>query len=135
MIDWELNQEQGHKIKKDFLDKIIKKSLQILKIKEANLSIAVISKYKIKKANEFYRKKAGPTDVLSFIYEKKPLNGEVLICYDKIVSQAKKNGHNFNEELKILLVHSLVHLAGYDHKGNKDELAMKKIEEKILEKI
>ena len=135
MISWELNQENGRSVNKKFLDEIIKLSFKVLKIKEAEVSIAIVSRYKIKKANETYRKKRGVTDVLSFIYESKPLNGEILICYDKIVFQAKKKGHSFKEELKILLVHSLVHLAGYDHKKDNDEKKMRGVENIILKKF
>lgn len=135
MINWGLNQKKGSLINKKFLDEIIQVSFSVLKIKKAEISIAIVSPYKIKKTNEIYRKKKGVTDVLSFVYETQPLNGEILICYDKIVSQAKKKGHSFKDELKILLVHSLVHLAGYDHKKNKEEEKMKEVENNILKKI
>ena len=135
MINWELNQEKGTSVNKKLLDEIIKISFKVLKIKEADISIAIVSPYKIKKANEVYRKKKGVTDVLSFIYETKPLNGEILICYNKIASQAKEKGHSFEEEFKVLLVHSLVHLVGYDHKKNEDEEKMKKVEERILKNL
>jgi probable rRNA maturation factor len=135
MINWDINQEKGDPLNKKFLDDIIKFSFKVLKVKDAEVSIAIVSSYKIKKANETYRKKKGITDVLSFIYDEDPLSGEILICYDKIVSQAKQKGHSTKEELKTLLIHSLVHLAGYDHKNNKDEKMMKEKENIILKKI
>lgn len=135
MIIWEVNQEEGKKIKKNFFGHIVKKTLDYLSIEEANISIAVIGANEIKEANKNYRGKNKVTDVLSFVYEKNPLEGEILICYDKIKDQAEKMGHSLEEELKILLVHSLVHLAGHDHKKDAEAKKMKKIENLILEKI
>jgi len=132
MITWEVNQEEGKKIRKDFFGRIAKKTLDYLNVKEANISIAIIGANEIKEANKSYRGKNKVTDVLSFIYEKNPLEGEILICYDKIKEQAEKMGHSLEEELKILLVHSLVHLAGYDHEKDGEAREMKKKEDEIL---
>lgn len=135
MITWEVNQEAGKKIEKDFFKDIVKTAFYFLEIKEASLSIAIIGSSEIREANKNYRGKDEVTDVLSFIYEKTPLEGEILICYEKVLSQAKKMKHSFEEELRVLLVHSLVHLAGYDHKENKGAKKMNKMEGLILEAV
>lgn len=135
MIIWEVNQEEGKKIKKDFFGHIIKKTLNFLEIKEANISIAIIGAPGIAEANKKYRGKNKVTDVLSFVYEKNPLEGEILICYDKIKEQAEKMRHSLEEELKILFVHSLVHLAGYDHEKVGEAKEMQAVEDEILKEL
>ncbi len=143
MINWDINYEDGlvdvdknrNIVEKNFLDNIIKTSFNILGVKDASISVAMVSDEKIMMANKEYRKKDKTTDVLSFVYEKDPLDGEVLICYNKILEQSMEKGHSFDEELKILLVHSLTHLSGYDHEDNDDAVKMKKIEKEILDKL
>ncbi len=135
MINWSINQETGRKIKKSIFENTITKAFEILKIKNADISIAIVFKEKIKEVNKKYRHKNYITDVLSFVYEKNPLDGEILICYDKISEQAKEKGNSFNDELKILLIHSLVHLAGYDHKKDTEAKKMKKVEDEIKSQL
>lgn len=135
MINWEINFGKEKKIKEDFIDIIIKESFKILNIKKAEISIAVVTPKQIKKANNIYRNKDAVTDVLSFVYNKKPLEGEVLICYERLIEQAIEKKHSFEEEFKILLVHSLVHLAGYDHEKNDEAKKMQAIESKIIKNI
>lgn len=143
MINWELNDNVGLPKTskgdigsyKNFFNNIVNTSFDILKIKDANLSIAIVSDEEIQTANKEYRRKDKVTDVLSFVYDTDPLDGEILICCNKILEQSKEKKHSFDEELKILLVHSLVHLAGYDHKKDEEERGMKKIEKNILDRL
>ncbi len=135
MIRWSINQQEGKKIKKEFFQNIITTTFKVLKIYEADISIAIISESAIKKANYLYKNKKEITDVLSFVYEKKPLEGEVLICYKRALKQAKENKHGIEDEIKILLVHALLHLAGYTHSRKQDALKMKALENKILQKL
>ena len=117
MIYCEVNQKIGKKIKNCFFQNIAEVSLKKLKISEAEISIAIVNKNEIKRFNKKYRNQDKATDVLSFVYNKKPLEGEILICYEKALQQAKENKRDLNEEIKLLLVHSLLHLIGYDHKN------------------
>lgn len=135
MIYCEVNQKVGKKIKDSFFQNIVDVFFKKFNIKEAEISIAIVSKNEIKKFNKNYRNQDRATDVLSFIYNKKPLEGEILICYEKASQQAKSNKLNLNQEIKLLLVHSLFHLIGYDHKNIKDARDMEKMEKKMLEKL
>ncbi|OFZ21019.1 MAG: rRNA maturation RNase YbeY [Bdellovibrionales bacterium GWB1_55_8] len=71
--------------------------------------------------NEFYRGKKGPTDVLSFeapeVFREQGLLGELVICLPVMKKQAREIGHPAKEELRVLLVHGLLHLLGQDHEG------------------
>ncbi|MDD4358489.1 MAG: rRNA maturation RNase YbeY [Candidatus Pacebacteria bacterium] len=88
-----------------------------------DISIAILSQDEIRKINRDYRKLDEPTDVLSFEGEGNFL-GEIIIC----LSEVQKNGDNFEDELKRVLIHGTLHLLGYDHEKDQGEM-LKKQEE------
>ncbi len=57
--------------------------------------------------------------------------GEIMICASKVYSQAEEYGHSPEREFAFLMVHSLLHLAGYDHMEEEDRLKMEE-EQKII---
>ena len=57
------------------------------------------------------------------------------MCYDKILSQSKLYNHSIKREYSFLLVHSLLHLLGYDHIDIKDERKMFKKQDEILDSL
>ena len=103
------------------------------------ISIVFIGEKKIKLLNKKYREKNKTTDVLSFglwklvhLSTEQNYFGEIFICYLKIIKQAKTFQHSVSKELKIILIHSILHLLGYDHKIKKDWEEMEEMEEKLL---
>lgn len=82
----------------------------------------------LRELNRRFRGKNRPTDVLSF-----PLNsesphrdnkgGDIAISFDIASENAAHLGHSVSDEIKILLLHGLLHLAGYDHEADKGEMA------------
>lgn len=142
--------------------KLLKKILEIEKIPyDISLNLSIVSPSKIKKLNKEYRNVDSTTDVLSFpnIEFKKPscfshfvnngvydvsiidLNtktiflGDIVICYQKIISQSKKYNHSIKREFSFLFVHSALHLLGYDHEIEKDEKKMFEKQELILDSL
>jgi len=103
-----------------------------------------VSKQESTKLNRHYFKKNSPADVLTIplytdindIYELNKDNEEVLgdifIHRQLIKKNALKYKKTMTEELQLVLIHGLLHLAGYSHK-NEDKLKM--IENKILSKV
>lgn len=101
----------------------------------------------MKSLNRQYRGIDRTTDVLSFPQEdtfshndsgpgSDILLGDIVINLHKAKRQAKENGLSFNEELKRLLVHGLLHLLGYDHeKGGYAERKMKEKSKRLLEQL
>lgn len=97
-----------------------------------------------------HRGKNEPTDVLSFPtntytpgkFRAKPEDispqsgclhlGDIILSDDRVQAQAKEFGHAPTRELAYLMVHSTLHLLGYDHDDIKDKEAMREREEKIL---
>lgn len=81
--------------------------------KSYDLSVAFVSSDKIKKFNLIYRNRNEPTDILSFPLSKK--EGEIYICKAEARKEAKKFDREYDNFLRFLLIHGLVHLKGYDH--------------------
>ena len=102
------------------------------------LNIILTDKSKMKKLNKIYKKKQSDTDVLTFITKNLNKNvGKILYCdiffsIDIIEKFIHKNKINIYDHFNHLLIHSLLHINGYDHKTNLDYTKMKKEEIKIL---
>jgi probable rRNA maturation factor len=84
----------------------------------------------IRTLNRNYRKKDKTTDVLSFpvgeFHGEAPKQaGDLAISLDTAEKQAEEHGHSLQIEVKILLLHGLLHLAGYDHEADKGQMARK----------
>lgn len=87
---------------------------------EGELGVKFCSDAAMAEANSTYRHKAGPTDVLSFPDgaadpEGGVYIGDILIALPVAARQAKEAGHPLATEVKRLLLHGILHLAGYDH--------------------
>jgi len=58
--------------------------------------------------------------------------GEIYLCLEKIQYYAEERGTSYEEQLKYIIVHGLVHMMGYDHETEKESQEMERIEKKIL---
>ena len=61
-----------------------------------------------------------------------PSLGEVIISFPQTIRQSNHIGHSVEQELATLLVHGILHLMGYDHMDQADEVNMKTIERRAL---
>ena len=84
----------------------------------------------LKRLNRTYRGKNQPTDVLSFPAEPVPglpeahqHAGDLAISLPIAARQAKEHGHTLTAELRVLLLHGLLHLAGLDHETDTGQMA------------
>jgi probable rRNA maturation factor len=80
--------------------------------------------------NRRFRGKNQPTDVLSFPAGDSPHNGtagDIAISVDIAKQNAKRLGHATAEEIKILCLHGLLHLAGFDHERDQGQMAKKEL--------
>ena len=125
---------------------------------EVELNLLLTSNENIRKINNEYRNIDSPTDVLSFpmIEYEKPSDfskledstldnfnpetgelilGDIIISVPKIVEQAEKYGHSTEREFAFLVVHSMLHLFGYDHMEANDAKIMEAKQEEILNKL
>jgi probable rRNA maturation factor len=61
--------------------------------------------------------------------------GSIVLCDEKIRSQAQEYGHSEEREREYLIIHGLLHLFGYDHMTDSDKKEMRKLEETIMNNI
>lgn len=94
--------------------------------KAGELSLVLVGEQAMKKLNNFHRAQNKTTDVLSFDY------GEIIICWPVAVKQAVAHGLSVNRELKLLFVHGLLHVLGYDHESAADNAVMRAAETNLL---
>ena len=89
------------------------------------LSIRITSSAEMRKLNRRFRRKNKPTDVLSFPSDMPRLAGDIAISAEIAAANAEQLGHPVDTELKILILHGLLHLAGYDHETDDGEMQAK----------
>src|SRR5450631_3133259 len=70
----------------------------------------------LRRLNRQFRGKNYATDVLSFPPD------EMVISLDRAAAQAKELGHSLDEELRILMLHGVLHLCGMDHETDSGEM-------------
>jgi len=90
----------------------------------------------LKKLNWQFRGKDKATDVLSFPPAGlgiKKYAGDLAISFETAWRQAEEHGHTVGEELRILMLHGLLHLAGMDHETDEGEMAAR--EAKLRKKL
>jgi probable rRNA maturation factor len=98
------------------------------------VSIAFIDDRVSRRLNRVYRGKDVATDVLSFparlgTDRPAPFLGDLAIATGVARRQAREHGHALNTELRILALHGLLHLLGYDHE--KDDGRMARVEARL----
>ncbi len=156
----EIHNFTQNELEEKFFQKIAKKVLKVLKIKDVEISLAIVGDGRIRRLNKMYRGKNRVTDVLSFgnrsvlPYLSKAFPrmkkgdefieapdgikrlGEVIICYPRAKKQAKRLGSSLEKELTVLLIHGILHLLEYDHeKGEVEAQKMKDMEKRILAEL
>lgn len=122
----------------------------------AELSLTVATEEEIREINAEQRQIDKVTDVLSFpmLDFAEPMEaeafaeqaefsvnpetgnlflGDIVLCFERAKEQAKEYGHSLEREVAFLLVHSLLHLLGYDHMTQEEEKEMFAKQEEILE--
>ena len=92
------------------------------------ISIALVSDARMHVLNRRYRRKDRPTDVLSF----EP--SDIVIATGVARRQARAAGHSYATELKVLALHGLLHLLGYDHHARSDRGRMARAERRLRAK-
>ena len=103
-------------------------------------NVILVNEDKIHELNKLYRGIDRPTDVITFalednqdiVYDDFRLLGDIYVCVEKVLSQAKEYGHSVKRELCFLTIHGFLHLLGYDHMNKKDEKIMFDRQDEIL---
>jgi probable rRNA maturation factor len=93
-----------------------------------SVDVLLVGNRELRALNRRFRGKNLPTDVLSFPAADSPRNsfaGDIAISVDIAKKNARRLGHATAEEIKILCLHGLLHLAGFDHERDQGQMARK----------
>lgn len=99
------------------------------------LSVVLTNDQNIKALNRDYRAKDRPTNVLSFPQYDEVVLGDIVISFQTIEREAKEQGKTLEDHFQHMVVHSLLHLLGYDHIEEDDAQDMEELEINILAKL
>lgn len=108
---------------------------------DSELSISIVDVEEMSSLHMQWMDEPGPTDVLSFpMDEMKPFSattgpgilGDIVLCPEFAVEQARTAGHSLQEELELLTVHGVLHLLGFDHRENDERKIMFAKQDELL---
>jgi probable rRNA maturation factor len=106
------------------------------------LNIAWLTDDEIQTLNREHRGIDSTTDVLSFHYydefsgiDATETAGEIILSESRIISQALEHGHSSQRECEILIIHSILHILGYDHETDEEYAEMWEVESVLREKM
>ncbi|WHA06537.1 rRNA maturation RNase YbeY [Candidatus Megaera polyxenophila] len=147
--EWDSYKEINPKLFEEILEEVLKNYPNFSKVQNIELSILLTNDKRIKKLNQEFRNENSATNVLSFpdldidfsqILEFKPdldyiYLGDIAFAFETISEEVKKKNIPFLNHFKHLLVHSTIHLLGYDHMNDTEAEIMQDIEVKILKKL
>ena len=146
-----LNRQRAARLARRPLELFLRRVWDELGLEGADVTICLVSEAEIARMNEAFRKKKGPTDVLSFPAAKggKPVAipigrarrsspkgrylGDVAISPATARRNAKSYGRTLGSEIRILILHGVLHLLGYDHET--DRGAMNRLEQKLRRRL
>ena len=149
-----MNRQRSVRLSTRALESFLLRVRRELGLQQAQVTVCLVSDAEIAGMNQSFRKKHGPTDVLSFPAVKlrksgrskrlrvssSPdfLNGDASLGDIAIApAVAKRNAKNFGRtlpaELKILILHGVLHLLGFDHEADRGE--MDRTEKKLRRRL
>lgn len=82
--------------------------------------------------NRDFRGKDYATNVLSFVYETRPVIGDLVICTTVVQREARVQGKPFKDHLAHMVVHGMLHLQGYDHETGAGDAARMEARERAI---
>lgn len=99
------------------------------------VNVLLTSSPELRTLNRRFRKQDKTTDVLSFppMLDVDEFAGDVAISADIAARNAKRLGHSAADEVKILTLHGMLHLAGHDHEADAGEMA--KLEQRLRKSL
>lgn len=116
--------QPDRRIQKAALEAFVKQAQKAVGLR-GSLSVLLADDEELEHLNTAFRGKNKPTDVLSFPAdsEAKGHAGDIAISLETAARQAAQFGHSLQNEVKILLLHGLLHLNGMDHETDEGEMA------------
>lgn len=109
--------------------------------KDSEITLRMVESEEIHELNKTYRHVDKPTNILSFPFElpegidDMPLLGDLVVCRDVLVKEAKEQQKTLEEHFCHLIIHGCLHLIGYDHIEDDEAEQMEALEIKALAKL
>jgi len=146
-----LNQQREVRVAMRPLESFLRKVKRELGVNESEVTVCLVSDKAMARLNESFRNKKGPTDVLSFptVARPRPVRvrrglhaansgehqylGDIAISPATARRYATSHDRTLASELRVLIVHGVLHLLGYDHETDRGE--MDKIERKLRKRF
>lgn len=131
------NLQRGVRLAARRVRRTARAALKDLGRSDALVNLTFVDDRRIRRLNARYRRRDAPTDVLAFPLEAPGptrLWGEVVISAETARRQAVRLGVPVGLELGLLVVHGLLHLAGYDDRDPREARLMHQRERDILER-
>jgi len=144
-----LNRQRAIRLARRPLESFLRRAQEEVGFQGAGVTVCLVSDAEIARLNQKFRKKKGPTDVLSFpwVVRRKPVRlrrgskpvkagvdlGDIAISPVTARRYAKKNGRSLASELRVLILHGVLHLLGYDHETDRGE--MDRVERKLRKRL
>jgi probable rRNA maturation factor len=111
------------------------RALAVAGLREAEVSVVLTDDPRIQAINLAWRGKDAPTDVLSFPQDDPRVLGDIVVSLDTARRASEELGHDLLTEVRVLLVHGLCHLLGYDHETDEEACEMRALEARLLDGV
>jgi probable rRNA maturation factor len=99
------------------------------------VTVRYVGEAESRRLNREFRGKDHATNVLSFPYFAKPLEGDLVICAPVVAREARSQGKSLRAHHAHMLVHGLLHLAGHDHERAAQAKRMEARERAVLARL
>lgn len=128
--------ETQERIKKSFVENIVKKAFELLNLKRVSVSIVFVKSEDIRNYNKNFRNTDRVTDVLAFPSQGlKGYLGDIIICPEVVKENAAEYKVSFEEELTRVIVHGILHLIGYRDYTEEEKREMFEVQESLVRNI
>ena len=129
------NRQRVRRVHTPILRRIVRSLLsEFLDAENYELCVHLVATQEITRLNETFLRHAGSTDVITFDHHggDSPLHGEIFICIDQAVSQARRFRTTWQSELVRYFLHGILHLLGHDDQRPAARRKMKREENRLL---
>ncbi|MEE8202063.1 MAG: rRNA maturation RNase YbeY [Candidatus Acidoferrales bacterium] len=116
-----VNRQRRVRLDEEDLRRFCLELARALRLPRRSFTVALVSDRRISGLNRRYRRRPYPTDVLSFPAGNGAL-GEVVISAQTARRHARRYRHSLEEEVKLLTLHGVLHLLGYDHETDRGRM-------------
>ena len=144
-----LNRQREVRVERSDLESFLRRVKRELGLAKSDVTVCLVSDAEMARLNKSFRRRSGSTDVLSFpaTVRKRPVRlprrivgsqmvenlGDIAISPATARRYAKKNARRLAGELRVLMLHGVLHLLGYDHETDHGE--MDRVEQKFRRRL